>query len=188
MDSYVKAVRDLALPKYKTEARAFLGIVGYYRQHIKNYAELARPWTDITGKEADPDKEKRPLVVTTEMRKAFKSLKEALTTAPVLGFPYFSGPKTRQFILDTDFCQTQMAGILSQVQKGREVVIAYVSKKLNKSQRNYPSTKGKLYAGIMWMDKDQYYLQHGPMFKWRRDNVAQRHVQTMEPKGAIVER
>ncbi len=41
VDSYVKAVRDWALPKYKTEARTFLGIVGYYRQHIKDYAEPA---------------------------------------------------------------------------------------------------------------------------------------------------
>ncbi len=188
VDSYVKAVRDWALLKYKTEARAFLGIVRYYRQHIKDYAELARPWTDITGKEANPDKEKRPIVVTAKMRKAFESLKEALTTAPVLGFPYFAGPKAGQFILDTDFCQTQTAGILSQVQRGREVLIAYRCKKLNKSQRNYPSTKGKLYAGIMWMDKYQYDLQHGPTFKWRTDNVALRHVQTMEPKGAIVKR
>ncbi len=188
VDSYVRAVRDWALPKYKTEARAFLGIVGYYRQHIKDYAELARPWTDVTGKEADPDKEKGPLTVTPEMRKAFESLKEALTTAPVLGFPYFSGPKVGQFILDTDFCQTQTASILSQRQKGKEVVIAYGSKKLNKSQRNYPSTKGELYAGIIWMDKYQYYLLHGPTFKWRTDNVALKHVHTMEPKGAIVER
>ncbi len=74
------------------------------------------------------------------------------------------------------------------MQKGREVVIAYGSKKLNKSQRNYPSTKGELYAGIMWMDKYQYYLLHGPTFKWRTDNVALKHVRNMEPKGAIVER
>ena len=188
VDSYVRAVRDWALPRYKTEARAFLGIVGYYRQHIRDYAELARPWTDVTGKEADPEKEKGPLTVTPEMRKAFESLKEALTTAPVLGFPYFSGPKAGQFILDIDFCQTQTASILSQMQKGKEVVIAYGSKKLNKSQRNYPSTKGELYAGIMWMDKYQYYLLHGPTFKWRTDNVAIKHVHTMEPKGAIVER
>ncbi len=40
----------------------------------------------------------------------------------------------------------------------------------------------------MWMDKYQYYLQHGPTFKWHTDNVAQKQVQTMEPKGAIVER
>ncbi len=141
----------------------------------------------MTGKEADPGKEKGPLTVTPEMRKAFESLKEALTTAPVLGFPYFSGPKA-DFILDTDFCQTQTASILSQLQKGKEVVIAYGSKKLNKSQRNYPSTKGEFYASIMWMDKYQYYLQHGPTFKWRTNNVALKHVRTMEPKGAIVER
>ena len=40
----------------------------------------------------------------------------------------------------------------------------------------------------MWMDKYQYYLLHGPTFRWRTDNVALKHVRTMEPKGAIVER
>ncbi len=122
------------------------------------------------------------------MKRAFEILKEALTMAPVLGFPYFLGPKAGQFILDTDFCQTQTAGILSQLQRGREVVIAYGSKKLNKSQRNYPSTKGELYARIMWMDEYQYYLQQGPTLKWCTDNMALKHMQTMEPKGAIVER
>ncbi len=51
---------------------------------------------DVMGKEADPNREKRPLVVTAEMRKAFEDLKEALTTASVLGFPYFAGPKAGQ--------------------------------------------------------------------------------------------
>ncbi len=67
---------------------------------------------------------------------AFQKL-EALVSAPILGFPYFNGPKVGQFILDTDFCQTQTAGVLSQIQNGREVIIAYGSKKLNKSQQNY---------------------------------------------------
>ncbi len=40
----------------------------------------------------------------------------------------------------------------------------------------------------MWMDKYQYYLQHRPTFKWQTDNIVLRHVRTMEPKGAIVER
>ncbi len=186
--SYVEAVAKWPLPKFKTEARAFLGITGYYRQHIQDYAALARPWTDVIGKTADPEAEKAPLTVTPEMERAFKELKGALVTAPVLGFPYFKGPKAGQFILDTDFCQTQTAGILSQMQNGTEVVIAYGSKKLNKNQLNYPSTKGELYAGLTWMDKYQYYLQHGPQFKWRTDNSALRSVKTMDPKGAIVER
>ncbi len=65
-----------------------------------------------------------------------------------------------------------MAGILSQMQDGRETVITYGSKKLNKSQRNYPSTKGELYASITWMEKYRYYLQYRPKFKWRTDNAA----------------
>ncbi len=59
--------------------------------------------------------------------------KGALVSAPVLGFPYFKGPKAGQLILDTDFCQTQTEGILSQVQQGQEVIITYGSKKLNKT-------------------------------------------------------
>ncbi len=186
--SYMEAVEKWPLPKFKTEARAFLGITGYYQQHIRDYAALARPWTDVIGKTADPKAEKAPLTVTPEMEKAFGELKNTLVTAPILGFPYFKGPKAGQFILDTDFCQTQTAGILSQMQSGVEVVIAYGSKKLNKNQLNYPSTKGELYAGLTWMDKYQYYLQHGPRFKWRTDNSALRSVKTMDPKGAIVER
>ncbi len=93
-----------------------------------------------------------------------------------------------QFILAMDFCQTQTAGILSQIQDGRETVIACGSKKLNKSQRNYLSTKGEFYAGITWMEKYHYYLQYRPRFKWRTDNVALKWIKTMEPKGAILER
>ncbi len=72
---------------------------------------------------------------------AFQKLKEALISVPILGFPFFNGPKTGQFILDTDLCQTQTAGVLSQIQNSQEVVIAYGSKKLNKHQQNYPSMK-----------------------------------------------
>ncbi len=38
------------------------------------------------------------------------------------------------------------------------------------------------------MEKYQYYLQHGPQFKWRTDNAALKWVKTMELKGAILER
>ncbi len=82
------------------------------------------------------------------------------------------GASAGRFILDTYFCAQQIAGVLSQDQEGREVVISYGSKKLNKSQSRWPSTKGKLYAGIFYMQKYQYYLQHGNPFLWRTDNSA----------------
>ena len=178
-DDYLKAVRKWKLPSTKTEARAFLGVVNYYRNHIPDYATLSKSWTDVTGKGSTKALEKAKLVVTPAMIAAFHTLINRLTSAPVLGFPYFKGPKAGQFILDTDFSRFQTAGILSQMQLGKEVVIAYGSKKLSKSQLNWPSTKGELHAGMFWMGKYEYYLKYGPKFLWRTDNLALKYVKSM---------
>ena len=65
-----------------------------------------------------------------------------------------------------------MGAVLSQVQEGEEVVIAYASSKLQSAQRNYGSTKGELWAGIWAMEKFAFYLKYGPPFLWRTDNLA----------------
>ena len=122
------------------------------------------------------------------MEMSFETLKASLVSAPILGFPYFRGAKAGRFILDTDFCAQQIAGVLSQDQEGREVIIGYGSKKLNKSQSRWPSTKGELYADIFYMKKYQYYLQYEEQFLWRTDNSALRAIHTMDCPGAIVER
>ena len=187
-DPYVTAVSKWPLPKLKTEARAFLGVTGYYRHHIPNYAHIAKPWTDVIGK-TDKAEEKKALEVTPAMEKAFEELKWRLTHAPVMGFPHFSGPKAGRFTLDTDFCLTQISGILSQEQQGKEVVIAYKSKTLTKHQRNWPSTKGELYAGMYYMQKYAYFLQHTPEpFRWRTDNSALKYCQSLEAPSSIVDR
>ena len=186
-DTYIEAVSKWKLPRYKTDARAFLGVTGYYRNHIPDYAKIAKPWTDVIGK-TDQDAEKTPLVVTPAMEGSFEVLKHRLVTAPVLGFPYFKGDKAGQFILDTDYSKEQIAGVLSQQQGEHEVVIAYGSKKLSKSQQNWPSTKGELYAGMYWMQNYQYYLQYGPKFLWRTDNAALRYIRTMDCPSGIITR
>ncbi len=187
MDSYKEAVAKWPLPRLKTEARAFLGLVGYYRDHIPNYAAIAKPWSEITGK-TDAAEEKRAIQVTPYMKWAFEELKWRLTNAPVMGFPYFHGPKAGRFTLDTDFSKRQISGILSQEQDGKEVVLAYKSKALNKHQKNWPSTKGELYAGMFYMTRYSYYLKHAPLFRWRTDNDALRWIRTMDPPSSIIDR
>ena len=186
-DSYIDSVKKWPLPKFKTDARAFLGVVNYYRSHIKDFAQIAKPWTDVTGS-GDKELEKKPLAITNDMEMSFEVLKHRLTTAPVLGFPYFKGSKAGKFTLDTDYSRDQVSGILSQEQNGKEVVIAYGSKKLSKTQRNWPSTKGELWAGIYFMGKYAYYLQYGKPFRWRTDNSALKYIKTMECPSGIIER
>ena len=146
-EAYVKAVRDWTIPTTKSEARVFLGKVGYYRRFIKNYSKIARPWTDVTGVErtgdvaADKAAEKAPLKITPEMRSSFTELKGRLVQAPILAYPRFNS--NEPFILDTDWSQESgtIGGVLSQVQDGKERAILYGAKKLAKSQDNYAPTK-----------------------------------------------
>ena len=42
-DTNIKAIAECALPQTYTEIRAFLGLVGHYRQFIKGFAQIAQP-------------------------------------------------------------------------------------------------------------------------------------------------
>ena len=63
---------------------------------------------------------------------AFDTLKEALSTAPVLGYPDFS----REFTLETDASLNGLGAVLSQQGKDGEIsVTAYTSHSLQPSER-----------------------------------------------------
>ena len=186
---YKDAVAKWPIPTTKHEAKSFLGLVNYYRNHVPDFAKFASSWNVASGGgyKEKTDKHK-PLQVTPEMKKDFEELRKRLVEAPILGFPYFRGQKQGRFTLDTDFSGTQIAGILSQEQDGKEVVIAYGSKKLDKTQQNYASTKGELFAGQYWMQKYGYYLKFGPEFTWRTDNSALKYLETMDSPPATIQR
>jgi hypothetical protein len=184
---YVKVVEDWPMPKTKTQARAFLGKVGYYRRFIKSYAAHAGPWTDVTGK-GDREEERKPLEITEAMKESFDFLKKCLLTAPVLAYPRFDLTHS-PFILDTDWsCDNQAIGaVLSQKQEGEERVIAYGAQKLNKSRANYAPCKGEMWAFVHFVDYWRYYFMHR-RFLWRTDHEGLKYIRTMEPPKGMVGR
>ena len=88
--------------------------------------------------------EQRIFEWTMKHQEAFDALKEALNTAPVLGYPDFS----REFILETGTSLNGLGTILSQQGKdGQICVIAYANCSLHPSERsmhNYSSVKPTL--------------------------------------------
>ena len=88
-------------------------------------------------------------------QEAFDALKEALSTAPVLGYPDFS----REFILEIDASLNGLGTILSQQGKDGQIhVIAYASCSLCPSERsmhNYSSAKLELLA-LKWAVTEKF--------------------------------
>ena len=118
----VEAVRAFATPQTKTDVRAFLGLTGYYRRFIPDYASVALPLTDLTKKTA-------PNQVRWDQKcdLAFNQLKQLLCSSPILQSPDFSCP----FILQTDASDRGVGAVLTQKDEhGEEHPVCYYSRTL----------------------------------------------------------
>ncbi|MBW0535499.1 hypothetical protein O181_075214 [Austropuccinia psidii MF-1] len=68
------------MPQNGKEIKSFLGFAGYYRQHIKDFASIARALHKLCDKDT-------VFEMTVDRVKAFESLRQALTTSPLLLMP-----------------------------------------------------------------------------------------------------
>ncbi|MBW0516427.1 hypothetical protein O181_056142 [Austropuccinia psidii MF-1] len=126
----VAAVLLKPMPQEKKEIQSFLGFSGYYRKHIKDFASIARP----LYKSCDKD---TVFEMTVDRFKAFKSLRQALTTAPLLLMPEAKLP----FKLYIDASGDGLGAALHQVQiindKPVEGPICFISRKIKPIEARY---------------------------------------------------
>ncbi|XP_033237657.1 uncharacterized protein [Drosophila pseudoobscura] len=145
----ISAMSDFPLPKSLKSLRRFLGMVGWYRKFISNFASVAAPLTDLL-------KPRQKFSMTPAGQEAFEKLKEMLCSAPVLRSPDFSKP----FYVHCDASKTGVGGVLVQkTPEGDEYPIAFVSKKLNKAQKNYSVTEQECLAAIVCINKFRAYIE-----------------------------
>lgn len=128
----IEAVVKFPIPKNVKEIKSFLGLIGYYRRFISNFAKVVSPFTKCLKKGAkinidDPD-----------YISAFELCKELLTNAPILAYPDFN----KQFKLTTDASNIAIGGVLSQSDRP----IAYYSRTLNSAEKNYSTIEKELLA------------------------------------------
>ena len=129
LPSKIEAIKQIPVPKTVKEVRSFLGLSGYYRRFIKNYATISAPLTKLTPKTCTTQ-----FNWTADCENAFTLLKTCLCKSPVLVHHKFD----REFLLQTDASDIGLGAILSQLDdNGVERPIAYASKILSGRDRKY---------------------------------------------------
>ena len=158
----IRTVQEWRVPQSLTESRSFTQLASYYRRHIKNFAEIARPLHELTKKD-------QPFHWGVAQQQAFEMLKEKLTTAPIVGMPR---PNDGKFILDTDASNFALGAVLQQEQDGKVVVIAYASRALDSAEINYCTTRKELLGVVFGLKQFRHYLWGNQQFELRTDHAA----------------
>ena len=149
----VRAVQEYTKPKTKKDVRAFLGLCGYYRRFVPNFATIATPLTNLTKKD-------RPNIEWDDLTQhAFKWLKDSLSNYSILSTPIWSKP----FILQTDASDTGIDFVLSQKDElGDEHPIPHGLRKLLARETHYSTTEKEALAIVDGTSLFRVYLEGIP--------------------------
>lgn len=178
----VEAVTSWPQPTHLKALQSFLGFCGYYRRFIANYAAIVRPLSELTkgyaptqrGKKSEKDntktylKESEPFGERWDQSctEAFHKIIRCLTHAPVLAF----ADPNKPYVLHVDASLRGLGAVLYQEHSEGLRPVAFASRKLKTSERNYPIHQLEFLA-LKWavVDKFHDYL-YGVRFTVRTDN------------------
>ena len=164
-------VKQWAEAKNVAEVRTFLGLTGYYRSLIKDYAHIASPLTDLLHADKEWKWGERE-------KEAFHRLKQTLISEPIAAYPDYD----EEFQLKTDASKVALGGVLGQVQQKKERMIACMSKKFTTDELKWAPYDREFLAMILPTRHFSHYLRwkpfklftdHKPLLAWK-DVTAQK--------------
>ena len=162
----VEAVKNWTVPKTVTDIRSFLGFNNPYRRFIKGYANVVRPLNLLVS--GDNANHKKAMIEwTKECKIAFDKLKELCTRTPILAYANYKKP----FQLQTDASDLGLGTVLYQRDdENHQRVIAFASRSLSNTEKNYPAHKLKFLA-LKWAITDRFHKYlYGGQFDVYTDN------------------
>jgi hypothetical protein len=131
----VEAVKSWPLPKTVSDVRSFLGLTGYYRRFVRDYAKFSLPLTNLTKKDV-------PFEIAGAPTIAFQELKSRLSSAPVLR----TADPNLPFSITTDASDFAVGAVLEQEDAYGKRPVAFHSRTLNSAQRNWPTYDKEMFA------------------------------------------
>ena len=174
----IKSVKELDTSKITSleDVRSFLGLVGYYRNHIDKFHLVSSPLVDLTKKGVDVARS----IKSADCQDSIQQLIEAMITDPVLAFPRSDST----FYVKTDAASGRgIGGVLTQYHQQPdgsylERPVAYYGRRLNPAEKNYSVTEIELLAVVECLKQWRPYVW-GRHFVLITDHAALRWLHTM---------
>lgn len=154
----IKVIKTFPLPRTEKQIKSFLGLVGYYRKFIRDFAKITKPMTECLRKT-------NKIVIDSRYIECFETCKTLLCNDPILQYPDFS----KIFNLTTDASNFALGAILSQGPIGSDKPVCYASRTLTQTEQNYSTIEKELLA-IVWATK---YFR--PYLYGRKFNIVTDH-------------
>lgn len=141
------AIRHFTEPKNVKHVQSFLGLAGYFRKFVKDFASIAKPLSELTKNDVR-------FVFGETQKNAFNQLKEKLCSEPVLKI--FDPEKNTE--LHTDASKAGYGACLLQEYNRAWHPVFYLSKKTTTSEENYSSYELEVLAIVYALRKLRVYL------------------------------
>lgn len=166
-------------PTTKKQLRSFLGLVGFYRKYIPNFAAIAVPLTDMTRK-GSPNE----VLWQEAQEKAFETLKACVASPPILKLPDFS----KSFILQTDASNIGIGSVILQnSEDGEKYPVAFASRKLLPRETRYSTIEKECLAIVWSITKFEEYL-YGKEFILETDHQPLQYLKTNQYQNGRIMR
>jgi hypothetical protein len=143
----VETVDKLLPPIDIKSLMSFLGHAKFHMRFIKDFSKITKPLTNLLQKDVPFDFNEKCLV-------AFRTLKRALITAPIIQPPDWSQP----FEIMCDASDYAVGAVLGQRKEGKVHAIYYANKTLNGAQLNYATTEKEFLAVVFAFEKFRSYI------------------------------
>ncbi|GFW34754.1 transposon Tf2-8 polyprotein [Trichonephila clavipes] len=144
----VASILDIPPPKNVKELQSFLQTCSWFRRNIQDFAKISRPLSYLT-------KKKVKWQWGFDQQNAFQTLKNSLTTPPVLK----QADGTKPYIIRTAASNYALGAVLLQGEGSDEHTIEYASRLLTPAERNYSNTEREALAVVWALKKFRGYIE-----------------------------